>query len=48
MMTLWPSKQLQNMDDTINNYKIYHIRQQSMNAKKATKHEKLILSKSKR
>ena len=25
-MTLWPSKQLQNIDATTNNYKIYHIK----------------------
>ena len=26
LMTLWPSKQLQNIDATTNNYKIYHIK----------------------
>ena len=26
LMTLWPSKQLQNIDATTNNYKIYRIK----------------------
>ena len=26
LMTLWSSKQLQNIDATTNNYKIYHIK----------------------